>query len=101
MQLLGWFVQSGARRCGRPGDGAADGPQPFAHHISTQQVSFLGGKLLGMLLLQVGWLGQNEQFIHQGPVHAGEKPQVQPRRINDSRFMVSFEEMLWALARMP
>ncbi len=31
----------------------------------------------------------------------GNDPKSTPRRISDSRFMVSFEEMLWALARIP
>ena len=31
----------------------------------------------------------------------GNNPTSTPRRINDSRFIVSLEEMLWALARMP
>ncbi len=45
MQLILRFVQSSLRRRGRPGNGAADGPQAIAQHVGAEHVSFLGREL--------------------------------------------------------
>ena len=68
---------------------------------ARSNVAFLGREFLGKLLLQMRRLGHDEQFVDQGAVGAGESPKSTPSRISDSRFMVSLEVMLWALARMP
>ena len=76
MQLFFRFVQFGRLRRWRFGNGSADLPQTLAYHVCTQQIPFLGGKFLRMLFLEVGWLSQNEQLIHQGAVHAGKQPNI-------------------------
>ena len=90
-----------APAAGGLGDGPADGLAAARAACRPEQIAFLGGQFLRMLLLQVRRLGQDEQLVHQRPVHAREQPRSTPSRISDSRFMVSLEEMLWALARMP
>ena len=69
LQSIRLFVHSRPRRCGWFSHRATDVPEPFANHIRTKQVAFLGGEFLRMLFLQVRRLGQNEQLIHQRPVH--------------------------------
>jgi hypothetical protein len=76
MQLLIEFVQSSRRRRKGPGNGPAYGLQTFSYHICPQQVAFLGGELLRVLLLQVRRLCENEQFVNQRTVHAREKTYI-------------------------
>src|SRR5215471_11911042 len=70
------FVQSSPGRSRWFGDGAVDGLEPLTNHVSAQQVAFLCGQLLGVLFLQMRGLRQNEQFIHQRPVHTREEPDI-------------------------
>src|SRR2546423_13798649 len=75
MQSFYVFVHSAARGR-RLADWPADRPQSLAHHVSSQQIAFLSRKFLRMLLLQVGRLGQNEQFIHQRPIYTGKQAHI-------------------------
>src|SRR5579872_6874967 len=64
MQSQSLFVQSGTGWWWRLGNRPADRLEPLAHHVRSQQVAFLSAQLLGMLLLQVRRLRQNEQLVY-------------------------------------
>ena len=74
--------------------------EPFPQQVRPQQVALLGGQFAVVGFLQMRRLGDDNQLIDQRLRGASE--QLQPScRSSESRFIVSLEEMLCALARMP
>ena len=98
------FVQSAALpSCERLGEiGRLTGLQPLAHHIGTQQIAFLSRQLFSECCFCkcAGCVMINNSSTNDRST-PGNKPRSTPNRIKDSRFIVSFEEMLCALAKIP
>src|SRR5213083_415112 len=56
-----------------------DVAQTLAQHVRAEQVPLLSGKLFRELLLQMRRLSQDEQFVHQRPLNAGQHSQIDPQ----------------------
>src|SRR5205814_7429145 len=56
--------------------GTADVAEAFANHVSPEQIAFFSAELFRETLLQMGWLSDDEKFVHQPSLDVWEEPQI-------------------------
>ncbi|GIT77880.1 MAG: hypothetical protein Ct9H300mP32_2620 [Verrucomicrobiota bacterium] len=76
-------------------------PEPVSQRFARRMSRFPGEIFSRPGILQVRRLGDDEQFLGQRSPFPGKSSRSMPSRKRESRFMVSLDEMLWELARMP